>query len=67
MLAAGTHLPVELPEVEELRREVRRREWEDTARRALGQRSSTLASLAELLASAGDVGAGDSPIAQGLR
>uniref|UniRef100_A0A1D2AF40 Uncharacterized protein n=2 Tax=Auxenochlorella protothecoides TaxID=3075 RepID=A0A1D2AF40_AUXPR len=65
-LHAGLRLPVELPEVEELRGIIRRREWEDAARRALNNRNS-LHALHEVDGQAEDVGAGDCELAVRLR
>lgn len=67
-LTAGTRLAVKLPEVEGLRLEIRRREWEESARRSLGpHRQLTLSALAEHVATAKDVGASNTQLAQGLR
>ena len=68
VLNAGLRLPVDIPEIEELRLEVKRREWEDSARRSLGARQhNTLAFLSELVASAVEVGVESTPMAAGLR
>lgn len=115
VLNAGLRLPVELPEVEDLRQvgfrvgrswmlcvcfarhaappvrllqrsslcyhtlaicplsplarlqEVRRREWDDAARRALSSRANTLAALNELAAVAVELGAEDTQLAAALR
>lgn len=56
-----------MPEVETLRQEVRRREWEDAARRALTSRTNALSALNELLGLAGELGTGGNPMAEGLR
>lgn len=60
---AGSHLAHALPPA----RPPRRREWEDATRRALGSRNFALAGLVELLTAAGDVGADEGTLAEGLR
>ena len=63
---AGLRLPLEVPEVEALRVDIRRREWEEAAKRALATKN-TLAALLEVAASAADMGADDSSLAASLR
>jgi len=53
-------------QVEELRGDIRRREWEDGAKKALGGKSS-LAALQETLADAPTMAAADSPLLTALR
>lgn len=68
VLAAGQQLGVDMPQVEELRLEIKKREWEDAARRSLSSRQThTLTGLADLLSAASEVDAGHSALAQGLR
>lgn len=47
--------------------EVRRREWDDAARRALSSRANTLTALNELAATAVELGAEDTQLALALR
>lgn len=69
VLAAGMRLPVDLPEKETLQEEIRRREWEEAARRSLQARPNvnSLAGLSELLVSAAELGTEHSPMMEALR
>ncbi|CAL8461880.1 g1411 [Coccomyxa elongata] len=66
VLHAGLRLGVEVPQVDELRLEIRRREWEELAKKALSAKQS-LAALQELLAEAAAKGADETSLADGLR
>jgi len=61
-LHSGVRLPVEVPEVEELRQDIRRREWEESARKVATSKG-TLHALMEVLSTAADMGAEDSNLA----
>jgi hypothetical protein len=65
-LHAGLRLPVEVPEVEELRQDIRRREWEESARKVANSKG-TLHALMEVLSTAGDMGAENSALAVNLQ
>ena len=65
-LHAGLRLPVDVPEVEELRLDIRRREWEETAKRAASSKG-TLHALMEVLSTAHDMGAENSTLAMNLQ
>lgn len=61
-LHSGVRLPVEVPEVEELRQDIRRREWEESARKVANSKG-TLHALMEVLSTAADMGAENSTLA----
>lgn len=65
-LHSGVRLPVEVPEVEELRQDIRRREWEETARKVANSKG-TLHALIEVLSTAADMGAENSTLALNLQ
>jgi histone demethylase JARID1 len=67
LLHAGLRLPVETPAVEDLRLDIRRREWEDAARRAASSAKGTLHALLEVLAAAAEMGAEETELAGALR
>jgi hypothetical protein len=65
LLHIGLRLPVAVPDVEELRVSIRKREWEENARKALTSKH-TLQGVKEILASASEMGAEDSQLAVNL-
>ncbi|KAK9819859.1 hypothetical protein WJX72_003401 [[Myrmecia] bisecta] len=66
VLHAGLRLAVEIPAVESLRLEIRRREWEETAKKALSGRF-TLTALLETLEDAPAYGAAQTDLARNLQ
>ena len=68
-LNAGEALPVEMAEVAQLRLEVRRRDWEESARRVLSPagRQNTVSSIGRVLAGAEESGVGSAALVQALR
>lgn len=66
LLHAGLRLPVGVPEVEELRQDIRRREWLEAAKKVQSSKG-TLHTLTELLNSAPDMGAEDTALAQQIQ
>lgn len=66
LLHVGLRLPVEAPEVEALRKEIRKREWEESARKGANLKG-TLHGLTEILNQANEMGIQDSQLAQNIQ
>ena len=68
-LSAGEALPIEMAEVAQLRLEVRRRDWEESARRVLSPagRQNTVTSISRVLAGAEESGVGSAALVQALQ
>jgi len=67
LLHAGERLAVRLPDVEELRKNARRREWEQAAEKVLLGSKASLVQISDLLRDAAAMNAADSAAAAKLR
>lgn len=66
-LHQGFRLPIAVPEVDELKQDISKAEWEERARKALQASKHSVASLQELLMSADEMGAEATELAGALR